>query len=191
MLTVKYEFVTPVYLLVIPTLIVKVTTGYSISQTGSDISGVLEDQFKLGDTVKLGTILKYSEVISAIHDLDGVAYTSMTLEIKKVLSSNYDSIHDFGATLDATNVKPETVRLFINGVYKCRDVDGGSGSGTFTASGISGTINYSTGVLTVDISPTPASAFVRYAQDANSNIIPSFQQIARLEDVDITSISME
>jgi hypothetical protein len=193
MLTVKYEFVTPTFLLVIPTLIVKVTTGYSMSQTQADISGVLENQFKLGDTTKLGTIIKYSEVISAIHDLDGVAYVSMVLEIKKVLSSDYDSIHDFGATLDATDVKPETVRLFINGTYVATDEDDGDGTGTFSSAGgytISGDINYSTGVLTIDISPAPASAFVRYVQDQNSNIVPGFNEIAKLDSIDKT-ISME
>ena len=193
MLTVKYEFITPVKLLVIPTLIVKVTTGYSISQTGTDISGVLEDQFKLGDTTKLGTIIKYSKVISAIQDLDGVAYCSMTLEIKKVLSSTYDSIHDFGTTLDATSIKPESVRLFINGTYVTVDKDDGDGTGTFSSAGgyvISGDIKYSTGVLTIDISPTPASAFVRYVQDQNSNIVPGFSEIAKLESIDKT-ISME
>jgi hypothetical protein len=193
MLTVKYEFITPVKLLVIPTLIVKVTTGYSISQTGTDISGVLEDQFKLGDTTKLGTIIKYSKVISAIQDLDSVAYCSMTLEIKKVLSSTYDSVHDFGATLDATSIKPESVRLFINGTYVTVDTNDGDGTGTFSSAGgyiISGDINYSTGVLTVNISGSPASVFVRYVQDADSNIIPSFQQIAKLDSIDKT-ISME
>jgi len=193
MLTVKYEFITPVELLVIPTLIVKVTTGYSISQTGTDISGVLEDQFKLGDTTKLGTIIKYSKVISAIQDLDGVAYCSMTLEIKKVLSSTYDSIHDFGATLDALPIKPETVRLFIGTASApvATDVSNLAGTvGTFTASGISGTINYTTGVLTIDISPTPSSAYVRYQQDQNSNIVPGFSEIAKLDSIDKT-ISME
>jgi hypothetical protein len=193
MLTVKYEFITPVYLLVIPTLIVKVTTGYSISQTGTDISGVLEDQFKLGDTTKLGAIIKYSKVISAIQDLDGVAYCSMTLEIKKVLSSTYDSIHDFGATLDALPIKPETVRLFIGTASApvATDVSNLAGTvGTFTASGISGTINYTTGVLTIYISPTPSSAHVRYQQDQNSNIVPGFSEIAKLDSIDKT-ISME
>jgi len=193
MLTVKYEFIIPVGLLVIPTLIVKVTTGYSISQTGTDISGVLEDQFKLGDTTKLGAIIKYSKVISAIQDLDGVAYCSMTLEIKKVLSSTYDSIHDFGAALDALPIKPETVRLFIGTASApvATDVSNLAGTvGTFTASGISGTINYTTGVLTIDISPTPSSAYVRYQQDQNSNIVPGFSEIAKLDSIDKT-ISME
>lgn len=196
MLTVKYEFVEPIILLVIPTLVVKVTTGRSMSQTQADISEVLENQFKLGDTTKLGTIIKYSEVISAIHDLDGVSYCSMILEIKKALSGSYDSLYDFGVTLDATDIKPESVRLFnaIDGKYITKDNNNGDGTGSFSSAGIytiSGSVNYSTGVLVLNIDPTPSSVFVRYCQDENDNIVPSFDEIAKLEDIDITSISME
>jgi len=191
MLTVKYEYVDPVILLVIPVLNVKVAEGYSMSQAQADIETALAAKFVLGDTTKLGTITKYSEIISAIHDLTNIAYVSMVLEIKKVLSDSYDSAYDYGATLDALDIKPETVRLFVDGVYVTTDVDGGSGTGTFTASGISGTINYSTGVVGVDVPPTATAAHVRYQQDENDNIIPLSEQICKLDDTDIDSISME
>jgi len=194
MLTVKYEFVDPTFLLVIPTLTVKVSSGYSMSQTQADIEEVLENAFTLGNTTKLGTIVKYSNIISTIDDLNGVAYCSMVLEIKKSLTAGYDSAYDFGATLDATDIKAESVRLFINGTYVAHDNDNGDGTGSFSSAGsytISGTVDYSTGVLNVNISPTPSSVYVRYQQDENSNIVPTFRQIAKLEEVDITSISME
>lgn len=195
MLTVKYEFVDPVILNVIPTLVVKVTTGSSMSQAQTDIDVVVAGKFVLGNTTKLGTIIKYSEVISAIHDLTNVAYVSGVLEIKKELSDAYDSFYDYGATLEATNILPRSVRLFIDGNYVTKDSDNEDGTGSFSSAGgytLSGTINYSTGVLVLDVNPTPSeSIYVRYQQDENGNIKTTFRQICKLDLVDIQSISME
>ena len=191
MQTVKYEFVTPVFLYVIPVLYITVSTGNSLSQTQADVSAVLADQFLLGSTTKLGTIIKYSNVLSAINDLDGVSYVSMTLEIKKSLSSTYSSDSDWGGLLDATDILPESARVFVDGVYAVTDDDGGSGTGTFTASGISGTINYSTGLVLLDVAPAASTVYIRYQQDENSNIVPSFNEIAKLDTVDVQTIAME
>jgi len=194
MLTVKYEFVTPVFLYVIPTMVVKVVTGKSLAQTQADIEEAMAAAFLLGSTTKLGTIIKYSTIMSAISALTGVSYVTMILEIKKALSTTYDSNFDWGAALEATDIKPETVRLFLDDVEVVSDVDGGAGSGTFSSAGgytISGTINYTTGILTVDISPAPAAVAVRYCQDEEGNLVPGFNEICKLQDVDITSITME
>lgn len=194
MLTVKYEFVTPTFLLVIPVLQVKVNIGYSLSQTQADIVSELNDQFELGDTTKLGTMIKYSNVLSALDELEGVSYISMTLEIKKSLSDTYDSMYDWGEALDAVDILPESARLFIDGTYVVADVDGGSGTGTFSSAGdyiISGTINYSTGVVLLDISPEPSSVYIRYQQDSNDSVVPGFNEICKLDSVDVQSISME
>ena len=194
MLTVKYEFITPVFLYVIPTLVVRVTSGYSMSQTQADIVEGVEKLFKLGSTTKLGTMMKYSEVISAIHDLSSVAYTNMILEIKKELSESDDSFIDYEAELEAVDILPESVRLFVDGSYITKDEDDEDGTGSFSDAGgyiISGDINYSTGVLTLNIDGDPSSVFVRYQQNKNGNIEPTFRQICKLEETDITSIQME
>jgi len=196
MLTVKYEYITPEILKIIPTLVVKVKTGNSMSQAQADISTVLENLFKLGDTTKLGTIMKYSNIISALDDLDIVAYISMDLEIYKELSDSYDSFSDWGVVLKVTDILPESIRLFIDGTYITKDNDNGDGTGSFN--GVVGgytitnsSINYSTGVLVLDIAPVPPSVYVRYMQDENDNIVPTFNQICKLEEIDVTSISME
>jgi len=197
MLTVKYEFVVPTFLLVVPTLRITVVKGSSLSQTQIDVEDVLTAQFLLGYTTKLGTMIKYSEVISAIHDLDDVAYTTMDLEIYKVLSDSYDSFSDYGVVLDALDVKPESIRLFVDGTYVTTDSDNGDGTGTFD--GVVGgytisnsDIDYSTGVLTLDINPTPSeSIYVRYQQDENDNIVPTFRQICKLHDTDVVNIKVE
>lgn len=195
MLTVKYEWIDPVILTVIPLLTVKVTKGSSLSGTQADIEVALAAQFLLGDTTKLGTLIKYSHVLAAVDDTAGVAYANMTLEIKKDLSSTYSSSADWGATIDATPVKPETVRLFIGDTYQITDVDNGDGTGSFSGTPISytisGTINYTTGVLTLNISPAAASGYVRHQQNENGNIRPTFRQICKLDSVDIQSIMME
>jgi len=196
MLTVKYEFVVPTFLLVIPTLRITVVKGSSLSQTQTDVEDILADQFLLGSTTKLGTMIKYSNVIAAINDLDDVAYVTMELEIYKVLSDSYDSFHDWGATLDALDVKPESIRLFVDGTYVTSDEDNGDGTGTFD--GVVGDytisnsdIDYSTGILTLDINPDPSSVYIRYQQDEHDNIVPTFRQICKLEDIDITNIEVE
>jgi hypothetical protein len=191
MLTVKYEFVTPTFLLVYPVLYITVTKGHSLSQASADIAAVLANQFLLGSTTKLGTTIKFSNILSAIDDLENVAFASMVLEIKKSLSSTYSSFSDWGAKLDATAILPESARVFVDGTFVCSDVDGGSGTGTFTATGLSGTINYTTGLVLLDITPAPATVYVRYQQDQNNNIVPSFNQIAKLDTIDVQSIVMD
>ena len=194
MLTVKYEFVTPVFLYTIPTMVVRVVTGKSLAQTQADIEEAMEAAFLLGSTTKLGAIIKYSSVMAVISALTGVSYVTMVLEIRKALSTTYDSNFDWGAALEATDIKPETIRLYIDDVEVVSDVDGGAGSGSFSSAGayvISGAVNYSTGVLNVDISPTPTAVYVRDQQDEEGNLVPGFNEICKLHDVDITSIAME
>jgi hypothetical protein len=189
MLTVKYEYVTPVIIYVIPRLWVKVTEGESLSQAQADIETALAAQFSLGDTTKLGTTVKYSNVLAAVDDLNRVAYANMDLEIYKALSSTYNSIYDWGEALEVTSIEPGTVRLFLDSVYSTTDVDNQDGTGTFTAAGgVIGTINYSTGVLLLD-APGATAAYVRYQQAQNGNVVPTFRQICKLQDVDIVSIA--
>ncbi len=195
MLTVKYEWIDPVILYIVPTLVVKVARGESLSQTQADIESALASEFALGDTTKIGTLVKYSHILAAVDNLASVAYATMKLEVKKDLSSSYNSSWDWGAALEATPIVPGTVRLFIGENYQLTDVDNGDGTGTFSgtpfAYTITGTVNYSTGVLLVNVSPAAASVHVRYQQNQNGNIVPTLRQICKLDSVDITSITME
>jgi hypothetical protein len=194
MMTVKYEFVDPTVLDIIPTLTVRVVSGYSLSATQTNIETALAAQFKLGDTTKIGTKIKYSNVLSAVDDLSGVSYADMVLKIRKALSATYTSLANWGATLDAVKVKPESVQLYLDNILVTTDTDDGDGTGSFSSAGIytiSGDVNYSTGVTTLDISPTPNTVHVRYEQDQARNIVPTFNQIAKLYSVNVESITME
>jgi len=192
---VKYEFVDVEVLNIVPKLNIKVMTGHSMSQVQSDVEAALADQFILGDTTRLGTITKYSHLMNAIDDVDGVSRVNMTLEILKDLEASYSSGFDYGEMLDATPILPESARLFIDDTYVTSD----DGSGVFSYSGsytISGTIDYVTGKVELDVTPAPASSiYIRYQQSIDSgesrDISPSLRQICKLYDVDVTSISME
>lgn len=194
-LTTRYEFIEPVILYVMPKVVLRVQDGHSLSNTQTLVDAAIAEQFVLGDTTKLGTIVKYSSVLGAITDVDGVSYANMTLEIYKDLVANYLSGYNYGATLDATDILPESVRLFVDGVYVTTDSDNGDGTGSLSSAGshtISGSIDYSTGVILLDISPSPGSSiYVRYQQDGDGNIEPTVRQIAKLYDVDFTSVTME
>jgi len=195
MITVKYEFVEPELLDIIAVLNLKVSTGYSMSDAQDDAELAVSNQFILGDTTKLGDMIKYSNIIAAIDDLENIAYVNMVLEIKKELDDDYNSSYDYGIVLGALPIKPGTVRLFVDGSYILTDTDNGDGTGTFSASDpytISGTIDYETGEILLDINPSPTSSiYVRYQQDEDGNIVTTFNQIAKLYDVDVESISME
>jgi hypothetical protein len=188
MIAIKYEFVVPVILYVIPVLNIKVATGYSMSNTQAEVEEVLADQFILGDTTKLGTVVKYSNVIAAVDNLASVAYCSMTLEIEKEL--DYSSAGYVG-TLDALPIKIRSARLFVDDVYIVTD----DGEGAFTAAGVTGTIDYTTGEVVIDIDGSPyGEVVIRYQQDVEhqeENIVPTFRQICQLLDVDVHNIVME
>ena len=191
MLTVKYEFVDPDILQVIPVLNIVVNRGYSLTGTQADVSTAISDEFVLGDTTKIGTLVKYSQILSAIHELDGVSYATMVLEIIKELSEDYDSVHDWGGILEATEIEPESIRLFVDNTEVGTDSDNGDGTGSFTDGGgytIAGDVDYATGELTLDITPAPSAVHVRYQQAGDGNIRPTFRQICRLYGVDVESI---
>lgn len=194
MLTVKYEFADPTFLLVVPTVKIVVATGYSQSQVQSDVEEALADEFELG-TSKLGTTTKYSRVMGDLDAISGVAYINAVLEIKKALTAGYNSGYDYGCVLDATEILPGSARLFVDDVFVTSDTDNGDGTGTFSSAGsytLSGTINYSTGIVLLNVSPSPASSiYIRYQQDEERNIVPTFRQICKLEEVDVTSVVME
>ena len=192
MMSIKYEWVLPVILEIIPTMYVSVNSGYSVSQAKADINAALNAQFVLGTTTRLGTVVKSSQVIAAVQGLIDIDHVNMILEIKKSLSRTYTSLHTWGAALDARDVVPESVKVYVDDTYICTDVNAHDGTGTFIASGLTGTVNYTTGVILINRSPVGAVAYVRYQQDEKGDIIPTLTQIAKLTDsgADFVSISV-
>jgi len=192
MMTVRYEWVLPVILEIIPTMYVSVNSGYSISQAETDINAALNAQFVLGTTTRLGTTVKYSQVVAAVQGLLDVDHVNMVLEIKKSLSTTYASYRTWGAALDALNILPESVKVYVDDTYLCSDENQHDGTGTFTASGLTGTVDYVTGEVLINRTPAGTAAHVRYQQDSKGDVVPTLTQIAKLTDngADFVSITM-
>lgn len=194
-LTTRYEFVDPTILYVVPRLTMKVSRGSSLSSTQTLVDDAVADQFVLGDTTRLGEIVKYSTILSSVAAVDGVAYANMTLEIRKDLTQAYMTGYGYGTTLEALGVLPGSVRLLVDDVYVVSDVDNGDGTGSFSSAGsytISGSVDYTTGVVLLDISPSSFTTIcVQYQQDGDGNIIPTMKQVAKLYDVDFVSVTTE
>lgn len=184
-LTVKYEYIDATILYVIPVLNVIVNRGYSLSQTQSDIETALAAQFVLGNTSKLGTSKRLSNLIDAVDSLAGVNYHSMILQIRKDLTAGYVSGYGFGTTLDAVPILTQSVEIYVGDTQVA--VDNGSGEFIDLSSEyeVSGTIDYTTGVLYVDILPTPTDEIVsvRYRQDQSGDIVVTNNQVCKLYDV--------
>lgn len=186
MIAIAYEWIDREIIDIIPILDVIIKKGYSISKTIEDIKKVIYSQFDLGKTSRIGEIIKYSRIIAAIQELEAISYLTLILEIKKELSDTYSSTHDWGVTLPALPVKPQTVNLYVDNAYITTDIDNHDGTGQFSYTNgitISGTINYTTGEILIDITgSTPESVFVRYQQDKGQNIVSYFNQICKLND---------
>jgi len=196
-IAIRYDFIDPTILLVIPVLEVLVVSGNSLSDTQDAIETQLAIEFLLGTNTRLGQTMKYSNILSGVDDLDSVSYLNMVLEIRQSLVTGYDSNYDYGAALNALSILPEATNLYIGDDLVATDVDQDDGTGTFTSevSGwtVSGTITYETGVIVVDITEAVGTneVFVRYRQDEDGNIVPTFNQIAMLYDTVFTSIAID
>lgn len=188
MLTVKYEFVEPVILQIIPDIVIKVKSGYSFSQTHAEVRNAIAQFFELGVASQLGGIIKYSNIVNAVDDLPGVAYHNLTLKIKKQLDKDNTL---FTTTLDAFPILPESVQLYINNELITTDINQRDGTGEFTADDVTGTIDYATGDVSITIDPIEEDDIVsvRYQQNADGNINLKFFEIAKFEDLNVLSIT--
>jgi len=192
MITVKYEYINPVIVYIVPVDTVKVERTASLSAVQADIETVFSNAFVLGDTTRLGTPKRLSELVKQVEVLTGVAHHYLHLEIRRVLDTPFDSTYDYGAWLELLNVKPSTVNLYIGNDIVAYDDGVGGITDVDSVYTISGTIDYTTGYLGLSISPTPPSGdeiYVRYQQDRDGDIIVSANQVARLYDTEIPSIT--
>jgi len=191
LMTVRYSYVDPDILEVIPTMVIKATRGSTLSYIQSLIDAELSSQFTLGTTTRLGTSKRISDVVASIEGVAGVSYSHTTLKIRKLLSTDYSVSYQYGEDLTAIPVLSESVELYVDGTLEGTD-DGSGGwttSGTYT---LTGSINYTTGECLVSFSPAlPAEAIVNvlYQQDESGDIVVTKNQICQLYATEYTSIS--
>jgi len=191
LMTVRYSFVDADILEIIPTLVIKVIKGQSLSYIESLVETAVQGQFVLGDTSKLGTSIYQSDVINAIANVSGVSYCHVTLKIRKELLSGYNSTYDWAETVTALPVLAGSVEIYIDDTQIA--VDDGAGGFTPVSSTyvISGLVNYTTGFVGVTFSPTASTGstvYVRYQQDEDGNLVVTKEQICRWIEDDYTSI---
>lgn len=193
LMTVRYSYVDPDILEIIPTMVIKATRGSTLSYIQSLITSSLEDQFTLGTTTRLGTSKRISDVVASIEAVAGVSYSYTTLKIRKLLTYQYHPSYHWGEVMTATPVIPGTIELYVNGTKEA--VDNGSGGWTNTGSTftvVTGMVNYTTGSCLVSTSPalpSDATVNVLYQQDENGDVVVTKNQICKLYETEFTSIS--
>lgn len=195
LMTVRYSFVTPDILEIVPTLTVDLVAGASVSYTEALIDVAFQNMFLLGSETKLGVSKYHSDIIGTLEALPGVDHVYMDLKIEKELLSTFDSTYDFAENMDLFPVLKGGVEIYIDNNKIA--VDDGVGGWTVLDDDytVTGYVNYtSTGLVGVNITPVPEvgeKVFVRYQTDQNGDLIVSQNQILKYttNNVDYTSIS--
>lgn len=185
-ITVKYTYIAPVILEVIPTLDVKVYPGYALLPVQNNIVAALEDQFVLGTTTKLGVAKRISDLSSIVEAIPGVVYHHLYLDLYEVVPATGGAYNHELSTVK-TGLKKESVSIYDGGTEFA--YDDGIGNIKAVAGGATiGAVNYSTGTVGVNITPTGVVS-VRYQVDEAGDIVTSFNQICHCYSVDVTNIS--
>jgi len=191
LMTVRYSFVDPEIIYVVPTFTIKVARGQNLSYISSQISTAMDTAFTLGTTTKLGVSKQYSDIVATVEAVPGVSHSYTDLRIRKELSGDYDSTYNWAGVLEAVPVLEGSISVLVNDVEVA--IDDGLGNFTDLSSPytVTGDINYTTGVIGIDISGSPAvtALVVKYNQDANGDISVTKNQITKLYETDIQSIT--
>ena len=191
MMTVRYTYVDPTILEVIPTLIIKVVVGNQLSYVQSLVEIAITDLFTLGTTTKLGVSKRLGDIYEAIENVPGVSYSHVILKIRKEMVAGYTSFYDFGATTDVLPVLPMGVDLYIDDTKIATDDGVGGWTDLGSIYTTTGLVNYITGSINADISPAPGggeTVYIRYQQDQLGDIVVDKEQICRWIENDYTSI---
>jgi hypothetical protein len=186
--TVKYEYVDPTIVEIIPTLDLYVVRGNSLSGTESAVDTTMQGMFTLGTTTRIGTSKRYSDIVRSIDETAGVDYHYLTLKAYQVLIPNLSSTADYGAFLSLLDVIPGSLEIYDDDVKI--GIDDGIGGLTAIISGytIGGSINYTTGYVEIDVTGLSGTASVRYRQDTNNDLIVSKNQILKYRGLDVKTI---
>ena len=203
-LTVKYEYIEPNIIEVLPTFsVIKVISGNSLATVSSLITASLSAEFNLGTTAKLGIGKKYSNMVRLVDGLTGVSYHHLSMVLQEDMTDE-ESGYDYYKQLSLTDVKKSTVKVYA--VENIADLEGtlvatDDGDGTWTEVDTNYslddahcTLSYTTGVVGLNFSSLPStvlSMYVRYEQDENGDIIVGKNDILKFKKVVIDSISID
>lgn len=191
LMTVRYTYIEPTILEVIPTLSIKVIQGNQLSYVQSLVEDAIDGLFVLGSTTKLGISKRIGDVYEAIEAVSGVSYSHILLKIRKELLEAYDSTYDYSETMDALPLLAGGVELYIDDTVIA--IDDGAGGWTDLGSTymVTGLVNYTTGYVGANISPAPGALttiYARYQQNQDGDIVVEKEQICKYIESDYTSI---
>jgi hypothetical protein len=192
LLTVRYSFVAPTIIYVVPTLYIKVLLGYSISYVQSLIELALASQFVLGTTTKLGTAKRQSDITAAIENTEGVSYSHVLMKVSKQLLEGYNSSYTWATTVDALPMLASAVEIYIDDVKIGADTGTGTLIGVGSTYSVTGVSVYATGFVGANVTPAPpvsSTVYVRYLQDQNGDIVTTKSQVCKLLKTVYTTIS--
>ena len=192
MITVRYSFVDAEFIQVIPVIDIVALSGQTLSQVQSDVESALDGLFTLGTTTRLGTNKYLSDVIAVLEAVTGVDHFTMYFDIRKVLIEAFDSFGEWGEILDLYPIKPETARVFVNDTQVATDDGAGGWTSETSAYTVTGSIDYTTGLVHVNFAPDLGSGdevYIRYQQDSDGDLeLNERNHILRLHDTEVPSI---
>ncbi len=194
-LSVKYEYVTATVLDVVPAVDILAEKNYALSKAQSDVEEVLATRFVLGSTTKLGTSVKYSNIVRYIDVLDSVAYIHLILEIRQSLIATYESNYDYGDMLLAPPILRGSVKVYAttdqgSNILMAQDDELGNLTDVSSNYVVTGYVNYLTGSMGVEFEPDTfiSGVYVKYQQDAEGDINVTENQICKLYETNVTQL---
>jgi len=188
-ITVHYEFVDPTIIDVVAIDVATVPLDQSLSAVDAAIKAVLDAQFLLG-TVTIASPIRFSDVSRAIDEIVGVDFHTLRLRIRQTLGTGDGSTNLYTGTLFLTPTE-DFVQVFQDTTLVAED-DGLGNLTEVAGSGVTGTINYVTRVISVTFSiapPLTTTVFARYKMnpgDGSDDLIVARDMILRLVTKEIT-----
>jgi len=143
MMTVRYSFVDPTIVYVVPHLTVRVDSSASITTVENFVESAVQGQFVLNSTTSLGQSIYQSDIIDAIEDVAGVKHCHVTLKVQKDMAHNLFSAYSWSTYADLLPVLKGSVELWV-GTHKIAYDDGAGGWSNVGGSGyvVSGLVEY-------------------------------------------------
>lgn len=192
LMTVRYSFIDPTILYVIPVLTIKVAKGNSLSYIQSLVDGALANQFVLGSTTRLGSSVRLSSIYDQINAISGISYCHIDLKLKKILQTGYSSTYTYASTIEAVPLSVGSVDIYVNDVKVGTDDGLGGFTDLSSEYSVSGLVDYTTGFVGVNLSPALGVddvITVRCSQNQNGDIVVTKNQVCRLSSVVYTDLS--
>jgi hypothetical protein len=152
LITVRYSFITPTIVFVMPELTVRVNPTSAITSVQGLVEQAIQNEFVLGTTTALGQNIYQSDIIEAVESVPGVFHSHVTLKLMKPLAQGYNSNYAYATNADLLPVMTGKVELWVNTTQIAYD-DGTGGWTNIGGSGstVSGLVEYA-GVNTTSAS---------------------------------------